>query len=273
MLVRHVALVSEKCKVSASEFSRVAAAIQKQVTRDFAPVWNVKATVDAFHSLDDVPVGYWPVVLKNKVKGAAGYHDNLDDGQPFSLVEFDSDWPLTASHETLEMLADPYGRRVISGMSPDPSQGRVGFLVEVADPCEDTQFAYSVNGIMVSDFYTPDFFEPRKVAGQRYSFTGAITAPRQILQGGYLSWLNPADKQWYQQRWFGTPKPTVVNLGAKQSQGSLRSWIDTQTSQARKEATKKPSLARDKALETRVAVSTKANARSLRRQIAALVGE
>src|SRR5437867_517493 len=131
MLVRHVALVDEKSRVKSSQLSRVAAAIQKQATRDFAPVWGIQATVDSFTRLEDVPIGYWPVILKDRIAGAAGYHDDDDDGQPFALVEFDPDWALTASHEALEMLADPFGRRLIAGQSPHPKQGRVSFLVEV----------------------------------------------------------------------------------------------------------------------------------------------
>src|SRR5262245_13067116 len=128
MLVRHVALVVEKSKVKPSEVARVAAALQRQVTRDFAPIWQVKATVDSFVRLEDVPIGYWPVIVMDNVEDAAGYHDD-EDGQPFALVEFERDWPLTASHEVLEMLADPFGRRMVAGEYARRSQGRVTFLV------------------------------------------------------------------------------------------------------------------------------------------------
>ena len=37
-------------------------------------------------------------------------------------------WSLTASHECLEMLADPFGNRLIAGDSPKPDQGRVQIL-------------------------------------------------------------------------------------------------------------------------------------------------
>lgn len=49
----------------------------------------------------------------------------------------------------------------------------------------------TVNGVLVSDFYTPHFFDPVKNASVRYSFTGAIDKPRQVLRGGYISWHNP----------------------------------------------------------------------------------
>jgi len=247
MLVRHVALVVEKSKVKPSEVSRVAAALQKQVTRDFAPIWEVRATVDSFTRLEDVPIGYWPVIVMDDVEDAAGYHDD-EDGQPFSLVEFDRDWPLTASHEVLEMLADPFGRRMVAGQSPRKSQGRVSFLVEVCDPCEDADFGYTVNGFLVSDFYTPEYFDPAVVTGSRYSYTGAITAPRQVLKGGYLSWRDPISKHWFQLQRFSSRSRTVdlgararggksrndddgaiVDLGIKTEGGSLRAWVDRRT--------------------------------------------
>ena len=68
---------------------------------------------------------------------------------------------------------------------------RVNYLVEVCDPSEAAEHAYSCNGILVSDFYTPNYFDPVKAGGVRYSFTGAITEPLQVLLGGYLSWQDP----------------------------------------------------------------------------------
>jgi hypothetical protein len=34
---------------------------------------------------------------------------------------------------------------------------------------------------------SPNYFDPMSASGVRYSFTGAITQPRQVLRGGYLS--------------------------------------------------------------------------------------
>ena len=178
MLPLQVALVSEVKQVKPPELCRVSAALQRQVARDFGPIWQINATVDAFVSLEDVPVGYWPMIVETQLDqpGAAGIH--LDkDGQPFSLIEYNDTWSLTASHECLEMLADPFGNRLAAGQSPKSNQGRVEFLVEVADPCEAVAFSYRVNGQVVSDFYTPNYFDPIKSGGTRYSFSGAVTAP------------------------------------------------------------------------------------------------
>src|SRR5204863_578782 len=104
------------------------------------------------------------------------------------------------------------GNRIMAGQSPMPKQGRVEFLVEVCDPSEDDAFAYRVNGILVSDFYTPDFFAPAPAPAGRYSFTRAIKAPRQILKGGYISWHDPITDHWFQEIFFGA-KPAFRDLG------------------------------------------------------------
>jgi len=155
--------------------------------RDLAPIWQISATVQAFEKLEDIPLDYWPMIVRDDIGfAAAGIH--LDqDGQPFALITSSNDndvWSLTVSHETLEMLVDPLGDRLVAGDSPKPDQGRVLFLVEVSDPSEAADFAYSVNGVLVSDFYTPSFFDPIAAVGVRYSFTDAITEPRQVLRGG-----------------------------------------------------------------------------------------
>ena len=227
MLIRQLALVSETKKVSFSAISRVCAALQKQATRDLAPIWEVKATVDSFSKLEDVPVGYWPIIVTEQNLGnAAGVHQD-QQGQPFALVRYSDGWSLTASHECLEMLVDPFGNRVNAGPSPMKTQGRVEFLVEVCDPSEDTPFAYRVNGIVVSDFYTPHYFDPTKANGVRYSFTGAIKAPRQVLKHGYLSWHEPVSDHWFQETFFTGSKSKFRDIGVITAQAgeNLRALI------------------------------------------------
>ena len=233
MLVQ-VALVSQSTSVPFADVALVSAALQKQATRDFGPIWNVQATVDPFASLNHVPVGYWPIIVRDDVRtkeNAEGVH--LDkNGQPFSLVQASDTWSLTASHECLEMLGDPFGERLVAGQAPKQAKGqkRVEFLVEVCDPSEADQFGYTVNNIAVSDFYTPSYFDPVAAAGVRYSFTGALKGPRRILNGGYLSWHNPADDHWYQLTWFSGTKPAVRDLGIlAASNRSTREIIDSMT--------------------------------------------
>lgn len=251
MSIKHIALVPDTPSASMSEVSRVSAALQRQVTRDLAPVWHVQATVDAFPQLEDVPIGYWPIILLDDVKGAAGVH--LDrDGQPFALAELGPDWSLTASHECLEMLVDPFGAYVIPGPSPKPGQGRVEFLVEVCDPSESIDFAYTVNGVVVSDFYTTNYFDPMASSGVRYSFTSKITRPREVLAGGYLSWLEPAEDRWWQLIFFDR-EPMFRDLGRLDSARSPREFTNSQTPESRRIV--RPGLTRSPYIATAMTAS------------------
>jgi hypothetical protein len=196
MLPVHLALVSLTPTVGLSELATVSAAIQKQLTRDFGPLWTIEATIDPFARLEDVPLGYWKIHVVNTFDRGGQHRDRQN--QPYALVAAGSGWSLVASHEALEMLVDPFGNRLVAGPSPVAGQGRVEFLVEVCDPCQDDQFAYTVNDVLVSDFYTEKYFDPVGVPGVRYSFTGAITSPHQVLEGGYLTWREPTNGHWFQ---------------------------------------------------------------------------
>jgi len=240
MLTCHVALVTEKTKITFGELSKVAGALSKQVARDFGPIWKVNADVSPFEKLEDVPLDYWPIIVTDDIHdpSAAGYHEDKH-GQPFSLVKYDSAWSLTASHECLEMLADPYGRRTVAGESPVQGQGRVNFLVEVCDPVEDASFAYTVNGVQVSDFYTPNFFDPVESPGVRYSYTGVLTKPRQVLRGGYLSWYVPSTRRWWQRTWFGQKAVDGALKNMNLSGTNVRAAIDRHTEAKRRQAMSK----------------------------------
>jgi hypothetical protein len=190
MIPIHLALATRTKRVKMNELARVAAALQMQITRDFAPIWHVDATIGAF-PLDDIPTGYWPIIVQD---GAAppeadGLHFSEADSHPYALVRHGPNWSLSASHEVLEMLADPTGSRTVAGMSPLQGQGRVEFLVQVCAPCGDSRFAYCVNDVIVSDFHTPRYFEPVASPRTSYSFRGAIERPREVLAHGSLSWL------------------------------------------------------------------------------------
>ena len=132
---------------------------------------------------------------------------------------------MTVSHEMLEMIADP---SAIDSSRPrirrDPAQ-RVNYLVEVCDPCLATY--YPVNGVPVSDFYTPRYFDPVRTEGVRYSFTGAIERPLQILEGGYVTWLDPRDSGLYQLQ-AGAEEPLLLAdiVELRNSSTPLRIMVD-----------------------------------------------
>src|SRR5947209_14862337 len=108
IMINHLAVVSQTKHVSLNKLAVAAAALQKQVQRDFKRYWDVEAPVHAFGGLQDVPLGYWQLIVRDAIPfDAAGIHLNEDNGQPYALVRWSTNWTLTLSHEALEMLADP----------------------------------------------------------------------------------------------------------------------------------------------------------------------
>ena len=226
MFIHQIALVCQSKKIKLSELTKASAALQKQATKDLSPIWGVQATVDVFQDLKDIPLGYWPVIIMDKIDDpdAAGYHSDKNH-QPYALVEYSDSWTLTCSHEICEMLVDPYGNKMKSGLSPNGKE-RVHYLVEVCDPCEDSSCAYFINGFLVSDFSTPDYFDSAFNENTRYSFKGKLTKPRQILKNGYLSWYSSKDKQWHQATYFGSRITTRILKDMEKMEGSLRNRVD-----------------------------------------------
>src|ERR1043165_351771 len=125
MTIRHLALISQSKSVSQSDIQHVAAALQKQIVRDIAPIWNLQATISAFSDIKNIPVGYWPIIVKDKigVSGAGGFHSTKNN-QPYALVLAGDDWMLSTGHEMIEMLVDPSGNTVVTGDSLKKGQGR-----------------------------------------------------------------------------------------------------------------------------------------------------
>ena len=250
-LTDYVALVSLTREVSTGNLMQVAAAVQKQVTRDLTPLWGLRATVDAFEQLGDVPSDYHPVVLfgdPDELMGRleleigdvnaarlveqfeghrlGGIHLNAFTRQPFALVAVSDGWTVTVSHEVMEMLADPFGNRLIAAAHPRDPDERVRYLVEICDPCQTVW--YPVNGVQVSDFYTPRYFDPVRNPAAFYSFTGALEGPLDIVDGGYLTWIDPRDSGLYQLR-GGEDEPVLLADIATLARTSapLRTVVDT----------------------------------------------
>jgi hypothetical protein len=129
----------------------------------------------------------------------------------------------------MEMLADPFASQKRAGASLIQGQGTVNYLVEVCDPCEAPENAYAINGVMVSDFYTPNYFDPVAAPQVRYSYSGKITQPLQVLPGGYLSWFAD-DGQIYQALADGSGAVSFRNFPTSDRAGRpLREFVDSLT--------------------------------------------
>lgn len=195
----NIAIIDTTGLIPRAELNRVAAALQVQVTRDFVPIWDKDATLHVFDKITDVPVGFWPITIVEEIdlNGVNGYHWVDDAGVPYAKVQYRNNfWPLTTSHELLEMLVNPYVNKTKLVKGIDDTGQEVEFLVEVADPVEDDDFGYKIDGVLLSNFYYPAFFDLTKRADTKYDHLGWLTEPRKLLNGGYISWKNASGEWW-----------------------------------------------------------------------------
>ncbi|KVC73171.1 hypothetical protein WM03_01770 [Burkholderia ubonensis] len=237
MTVIQVGLVDKTASIDPSFVEAAAAALNIQVMRDLPSIWNIQATVRYLPSASRIPSGVWPVLLVNALPDDEGGIHLDKNNQPYAKVlatPASDGWTIAASHEVIEMLIDPAGNRLKSSISIKIESGKIvdgdtqfDYLVEGCDPVEADNCSYSIQGVAVSDFITPHFYDPVAKPGTQYSFNGKIDKPREVLPGGYISWIDPQTDRWQQLQYFDTTgTPTIVDLGpAPADRKSLREWV------------------------------------------------
>jgi len=166
------------------DFTALIKAMQAYVDQHIAPVWGTPAKL--VKSTDYIK-GAWAIVFLDDADqpGALAYHDLTPDGLPQSKVFVRTTLAdgelvsVSASHELVEMLVDP----AINLLSTGPDEKLV-YAYESADPVEALSFP--VNGIPMSDFVYPAYFEVfHKPGSVTFDHMKKVTKPFQILSGGY----------------------------------------------------------------------------------------
>jgi len=201
-----VALVNASTVLKDNDISKAIPALQTQVHRDFAPAWGIDADLVLVPKGSTPPAGaWWLVILDNSdVAGALGYHDLTSEGLPLGKVFAETDrenglqWTVTASHELLEMLADPDIN--LAAYVDQPNGGMRLYAYEVCDACEADELGYKIDTTVVSDFVYPAWFESFRTAGStQFDQQKRITNPFQLLPGGYIGIFDcPSGNGWTQ---------------------------------------------------------------------------
>jgi hypothetical protein len=189
-----VAVINASTVLTDAQVEAAVPALQMQVHRDFAPAWGIDADLSFVRSGAKPAAGsWWLVILDNSdVAGALGYHDVTDEGLPLGKVFAASDrqyglqWTVTASHELLEMLADPEINLTIF-VQRDATSGDL-YAYEVCDTCEADQYGYQISGVLVSDFVYPAWFESfRRPGSTQFDHGKHLNKPLPaLLPGGYI---------------------------------------------------------------------------------------
>src|SRR5262249_3247777 len=116
-----------------------------------------------------------------------------------SDLDFGYQWTVTATHELLEMLADPDIDLTVFRQQ-DATSGTL-YAYEVCDACEADEFGYKIDGVLVSDFVFPAWFETfREKGSTQFDQQNRIQEPFQLLKGGYIGVFDvTAGTGWHQQ--------------------------------------------------------------------------
>jgi len=166
------------------DWSALIKAMQGYVDLYIAPVWGTPAKLITSKGYVK---GAWAMIFLDDADqpGALAYHDLTPDGMPQSKVFVKTTLKngdkvsVSASHELVEMLVDPAINLMSTG--PDP---KTIYAYESADPVEALSFP--VNGIPMSDFVYPSWFETfHKPGSVPFDRMKKVKRPFQILSGGY----------------------------------------------------------------------------------------
>src|SRR3989454_12821143 len=201
-----ISVINPRTVLSDDQIRPVVAALQKQVSQHFAPAWGTDARLTFVpKGHQPAPKSWWLAILDNSDQaGALGYHDLTNEGLPLGKVFAGSDvaygyqWSVTASHELLERLADPDLN--LAAYVEQPNGGMRLYAYEVCDACEAEQFAYKTDGVLVTDFVYPAWFESfRKAGSTQFDRESRVNEPFQLLSGGYIGIFDcPSGNGWTQ---------------------------------------------------------------------------
>lgn len=200
--MQDIDIINATTVLTDQEAEAVIAPLQRQLGRDYATVWGI------YGKLHFVPKGaqpdpkhWWVVLLDHAdMAGALGYHDVTQLGLPLGKVfvkttmKYGGKWTVTLSHEVLEMLGDPD-----INLTVFDQRGHKLWAYEVCDACEADQFGYDIDGVTVSDFVYPTYFELfQKPGAVQFDYLGKITKPLELLPGGYMSYYDLRGGGWQQ---------------------------------------------------------------------------
>ncbi len=201
-----IAIMNASTVLGDADVKAAVPALQKQVHDDFAPIWGVDADLQFVAKGIAPPPGCWWLAIldDSDTAGALGYHDLTNEGLPIGKVfagtdkQYGLQWTVTASHELLEMLVDPD----INLCAFTTAGGNTGtfYAYEVCDPCELDEQGYEIDGVLVSDFVYPAWFEGFQQSPEtQFDHAKAIKNAFGLLPGGYAQLLDiPSGLGWYQ---------------------------------------------------------------------------
>jgi hypothetical protein len=200
-----IAIVNQSTLVSNADAGTMTQAIASQIQLDAAPIWDRSPAAVVFYAdPSTIPAGAHVITItdtiQNQPAGVLGYHTEDQGGKLWGVVAAHpelsnggqvttGDWSVSSvlSHEVLEMFVDPN-----CNLWSNDGKGSI-YTFEVCDPVEAP--GYVVNGVSVSNFVTPAWFDPQAATSAKFDKLGLLTGPFTILKGGYVVYATAGKEQ------------------------------------------------------------------------------
>lgn len=188
-----IAVINESTAISDGQVEEMLPAFDHQWNQDLAPIWGIEPASFSFIPKNQAPPAgsWWVVFLDNSDQaGALAYHDLTNEGLPISkvfvktLLADNASVSVGATHEICEMAVDPW----LNSAYQDPRG--VFWAGEVCDPVESDQYGYEIDGILVTDFVTPNWYAHQHANGA-LDFKNHNRSPFEVLSGGYAQRFDP----------------------------------------------------------------------------------
>lgn len=212
-VVANVAIINQSTVVTDAQVYALTYSLQLLTRNDFYPAWGIMSHVYFLDKTAPLPKGDWSLVILDNADqaGALGYHDLTSDGFPLGKVfakttmDAGENWTVTASHELMEMLVDPYINLTIFNQTGN-NTGQI-LPYEICDPVQGSNCTFTIAGLTMSNFVYPTWFEGFRPANSvKFDFMGVLTQPMQVYNEGYMSYYNVPNAAGWQQT-FAMVKP------------------------------------------------------------------
>ena len=197
----HVVVLNASSRVTDDQARAMTASVAWQVSRHLAPAWGLRTPLVNFLAGADtlIPTGAHGISIvdtsEGQPAGVLGFHSEDEGGRIWGVVAagpvldagmevLRGDWSVSSvlSHEVLELAVD-------AGCNLWASDGNGrAYSYEVCDPVEAP--TYEVQGVSVSNFVCPAWFDPNASPTARLDHLGLLDAPFSVLKGGYLVWMD-----------------------------------------------------------------------------------
>jgi hypothetical protein len=195
---RRLYIVNQSTLVTNDEAKKMVSAVNKQLRDHVAPAWGTSRVVAEYHTgtlesvQAEVPKSAWVMALLDTPDqaGVLGWHWQDDQDHIYSEIfakpcldagstALTGPYAVSSvvSHEACETDGDPFCN--------EWADTGHGILVarELSDPVEaDT---YEIDGVAVSNFVLPEWFDPTVSAGEKFDYLGTTTRPFSMSKGGY----------------------------------------------------------------------------------------